>query len=106
LLRGAISLTDPIERRVLHGFYPARSGDLVVIGEPFEYLGETITATHGTAYSYDTNVPTIIMGTGVRPGRYYEAAAPSDIAPTLSALLAVTPPSGSVGRVLVEALRK
>jgi hypothetical protein len=106
LLRGATSITDPIERRVQHGFSPARSGDVVVVAEPYKYLGDTITATHGSAYSYDTHVPTIIMGTGVKPGQYFEAATPADIAPTLSALLRITPPSNATGRVLIEALRK
>jgi predicted AlkP superfamily pyrophosphatase or phosphodiesterase len=106
LLRGATSITDPIERRVLHGFSPARSGDVVVVAEPYKYLGDTITATHGSAYSYDTHVPTIIMGTGVKPGQYFEAATPADIAPTLSALLRITPPSNATGRVLTEALKK
>ena len=106
LLRGATSITDPIERRVLHGFSPARSGDVVVVAEPYKYIGETITATHGSAYSYDTHVPTIIMGTGVKPGQYLEPATPADIAPTLSALLRITPPSNATGRVLIEALRK
>ncbi len=106
LLRGATSITDPIERRALHGFYPARSGDLVIVAEPFKYLGDTITATHGTPYSYDTNVPTIVMGAGITPGRYYQPASPADIAPTLCALLGVTAPASATGRVLIEALRK
>jgi predicted AlkP superfamily pyrophosphatase or phosphodiesterase len=106
LLRGAISPDDPIERRVLHGFYPARSGDLVLLAEPYKYLGEAPTATHGTPYFYDTNVPTVIVGVGVKPGRYLDAATPSDIAPTLAALLGVTTPSGSTGRVLLEGLKK
>jgi predicted AlkP superfamily pyrophosphatase or phosphodiesterase len=106
LLRGATSITDPIERRVLHGFYPSRSGDVVLIAEPFKYLGDTITATHGSAYSYDTHVPTIIMGAGVIPGRYLEPATPADIAPTLSALLGITPPPNATGRVLIEALKR
>ena len=106
LLRGATSITDPIERRALHGFSPSRSGDVVVVPEPYKYLGDTITATHGSPYSYDTHVPTIIMGTGVKPGQYFEAATPADIAPTLSALLRITAPSNVTGRVLIEALRK
>ena len=106
LMRGATSITDPIERRALHGFYPARSGDAVLVTEPFKYLADTITATHGSPYSYDTHVPTIIMGPGVIPGRYLEPASPTDIAPTLSALLRITPPSNSTGRVLIEALKK
>ena len=106
LMRGAVSITDPIQRRVLHGFYPSRSGDVVLIAEPFKYLGDTITATHGSPYSYDTHVPTIIMGPGVTPGRYLQPASPADIAPTLSALLGLTPPASATGRVLIEALRK
>jgi predicted AlkP superfamily pyrophosphatase or phosphodiesterase len=106
LSRGAISITDPIERRVLHGFNPARSGDVVIIPEPFKYLGDSITATHGSPYSYDTHVPTIIMGPGINAGRYYEPATPADIAPTLCALLRVTPPANATGRVLVEAIKK
>ncbi len=106
LLRGETSITDPIERRVLHGFFPGRSGDVVMIAEPYKYLGDTITATHGSPYSYDTHVPVIIMGTGIVPGRYLEPASPADIAPTLSALLRITAPTSVTGRVLMEAIRK
>jgi predicted AlkP superfamily pyrophosphatase or phosphodiesterase len=106
LLRGAASMNDPIERRVLHGFFPARSGDVVIIAEPYKYLGDLITATHGSPYTYDTHVPTIIMGQGLTPGRYLEPASPADIAPTLSALLHLTAPSSVTGRVLSEAIKK
>jgi len=106
LLRGATSITDPIERRVLHGFYPGRSGDVVMVAEPYKYLGDTITATHGSPYSYDTHVPMIIMGPGIIPGRYLESASPADIAPTLSAVLRITAPSSATGRVLVEAIKR
>lgn len=106
LLRGATSITDPIERRILHGFYPPRSGDVVIVAEPYKYLGDTIIATHGSPYSYDTHVPIIIMGAGVTPGRYLEPASPADIAPTLSALLHITAPSSVTGRVLTEAIKK
>ena len=105
LQRGAVSSTDPIERRVLHGFYPRRSGDLIIVTDPFKYFIEyTITATHGSPYSYDTHVPMIIMGAGFKQGRYFQAATPADIAPTLAAVLGVQAPSNSVGRVLLEAL--
>lgn len=105
LLRGSLSFTDPIERRVLHGFYPQRSGDLIAVTDPFKYFVEyTITATHGSPYSYDTHVPLIIMGGSFKHGRYYQAAAPTDIAPTVAAVLGVQPPSNSVGRILLESL--
>ena len=106
LMRGAASITDPIERRVVHGFYAPRSGDVVLIAQPYNYLGDTITATHGSPYSYDTHVPVIIMGAGVVPGRYLEPATPADIAPTLAALLRITAPTNVTGRVLLEAIKR
>ncbi len=105
LMRGAVSVTNPIERRALHGFYPQRSGDLVIVTDPFKYLVEyPITATHGSPYNYDTHVPVIIMGGGVKAGRYFQSASPADIAPTLAAILRTQAPSNSVGRILLEAL--
>ena len=103
LQSGAVSPADPVARRVLHGFYPRRSGDVVVVYEAFKYLGEFIPATHGSPYTYDTHVPLIIMGQGFTPGRYTQEATPADIAPTLAAVLGVQAPSNSVGRILIEA---
>lgn len=100
-----VSSSDPIARRVYNGFNPRRNGELVIIYEPFKFLSEfPAGTTHGTPYSYDTHVPLIIMGTGVRPGLYNQAATPADIAPTLATLLRVQPPSSATGRVLIEAL--
>jgi arylsulfatase A-like enzyme len=61
--------------------------------------------THGTPYSYDTHIPLVLLGPGIRPGRYHKAVALNDLAPTLATLLEVETPSGSVGRVLQEALK-
>ena len=107
LVAGNVDPTDVIARRVLHGFHPRRSGDLVVVTEPYKYLSEganPIPATHGSPYTYDTHVPLVIMGAGIAPGRYRQPATPADIAPTLSQLLRVSAPSNSTGRVLVEGL--
>lgn len=106
LQSGAISPQDPLARRVLHGFYPRRSGDVVVIYEAFKYLDSGfITATHGSPYSYDTHVPLIIMGAGMMPGQYMQDATPADIAPTLASILGVQSPSNAVGRILIEGVR-
>jgi predicted AlkP superfamily pyrophosphatase or phosphodiesterase len=106
---GSVSAGDVIARRVLHGFHPRRSGDVILVQEPFKYFGEgasPIPATHGSPYSYDTHVPLIIMGQGVAAGRYAQAATPADIAPTLATILRIQSPSNAVGRVLVEGLSK
>lgn len=105
LLADSISPADSIERRVQHGFNPQRSGDLIVLQEPFKYLLDySVSATHGSPYSYDTHVPLIIMGAGLHPGRYVEAASPADIAPTLANILHIQEPSNATGRILAEGL--
>jgi arylsulfatase A-like enzyme len=96
---------NPITHRVANGFNRKRSGDVWVITKPFSFFVEGgLPTTHGSAYNYDTHVPVIFFGSGVRTGRYNSACTPSDIAPTLAALLGVEQPSNRVGRVLVEAI--
>ena len=99
--------TGLIAQRVANGFNPTRSGDVWLITKPFCFLGEgAIATTHGSAYDYDTHVPILLMGPGIRHDRYYTDCSPSDIAPTIAALLDIEPPPNRVGRVLVEALGK
>jgi arylsulfatase A-like enzyme len=92
---------DMIGRRVLNGFYPGRGADLLLIPEP-NWMYSLSGTTHGSPYDYDTHVPVIFMGPGIKPGKYNRPVAPNDIAPTISTLLEVEIPSGSAGRVLDE----
>ena len=109
----AISPTDVVARRVLNGFYPQRSGDVIVVFEPYNILFDLpddpadprSTATHGSPYSYDTHVPLIWMGRKFLAGQYAQAATPADIAPTLASLLNIQAPSCSIGRILSEGMR-
>jgi hypothetical protein len=103
LLRGEVS-NDVVGRRILRGFNAARSGDLEVVLEPYWIRGAT-GATHGTPYNYDAAIPLILMGPGVKPGRYTDNVALNDAAPTLSTILNIPAPSASQGRVLSEALQ-
>ena len=75
----------------------------VIVHRRTEY--DELLATHGSPYTYDTHVPLIIMGPGIKADRYFQAATPADIAPTLAALLRVQAPSNAVGRVLIESNR-
>jgi hypothetical protein len=103
---------DALARAVAAGFFPARSGDLIIVPKPnwiFVSDDKTIVpgnaTTHGTGYPYDTRVPLVLFGAGIAAGRHAQAASPADIAPTL-ALLAGVPLPAATGRVLTEALRK
>jgi hypothetical protein len=100
LATGAVQ-PDAVSRSVINGFYARRSGDVEVLLEPYWIFTQS-GATHGTTFGYDTHVPLIFMGSGIRPGRYYQPVVENDIAPTLAAILEVETPSGSVGRVLSE----
>ena len=102
LLEGRVP-GDPWSSRVLLSFNRKRSGDVEVLLEPNWISGEDNT-THGTPYAYDTHIPLILMGPGIRPGRYDATVALNDLAPTLASLLGVAIPSGSSGRALAEAL--
>ncbi len=94
-----------IARYVANGFHPQRNGNLVIVTEPFYFIGEGVTTTHGSPYKYDTHVPVIFYGAGIAAGSYYSVSSPADIAPTLSALLKIETPSNSVGRILTEAIK-
>jgi len=93
---------DIVDARVMRSFCAGRSGDLAVVLEPYWLRGGKSGTTHGTPYNYDSHIPLIFMGHGIRPGRYYSSTALNDLAPTVAAMLDVEIPSGSVGRVLNE----
>jgi hypothetical protein len=91
--------SDPIGKLMQRGFYRERAGDLFIVQKPY-WIASKEGTSHGTPFSYDTHVPVIFFGRGIRAGRYDESIRVADIAPTLAALLGVNAPSGSVGRVL------
>lgn len=90
---------DPIGTLMQRGYYRGRAADLFIVQKPY-WLASKQGTSHGTPFKYDTHVPMIFFGRGIRPGRYDENVRTADIAPTLAALLGVNTPSGSVGRVL------
>jgi len=83
------------------------SGDLMVVTKPAWYFGKGVGGTsHGSPYTYDTNVPLMVYGPRwIKPGAYGQYAEVVDIAPTLAHLLRIRQPSASEGRVLTEAMR-
>jgi hypothetical protein len=100
-LRRGSSIGDLVDRRVLAGFNYERASDLFVVSQPY-WLFERAGTSHGTPYNYDSHVPVVFMGAGIKPGRYHSKIAVNDIAPTFATMLDVELPSGSSGRVLSE----
>jgi hypothetical protein len=90
---------DPWSRRVILSFDRERSGDVEVLLEPY-WMSASSGTTHGAAYSYDTHIPLMLMGPGIRQGRFDRTVLLNDVAPTLATLLGIETPSGSSGDVL------
>jgi predicted AlkP superfamily pyrophosphatase or phosphodiesterase len=94
-----------IKGMVTRGFYQKRSGDIAYVLEPGWMTSTYTTGTsHGTAYTYDTHVPMLFYGTGIRKGSSSKYHPITDIAPTLSILLKVKFPSGCTGQPITEIL--
>ena len=104
-LRRGAGIGDLIDRRVKNGFHYERASDLFVVAAPY-WLFERSGTSHGTPHNYDTHVPVVFMGAGIKAGRYHAHAAVNDIAPTLATILDVELPTGASGRVLTEMLEQ
>lgn len=90
----------------VYSFHPQRSGNIYYQMAPYILVDDEPTGTdHGTPWAYDQQVPLLWFGSRIIPGIRQTSAVVADIAPTLSALLGLTAPGGSQGRVLSEILR-
>jgi predicted AlkP superfamily pyrophosphatase or phosphodiesterase len=91
---------------VRRNFHPKRSGDVFIVFEPNWFIndfeGLVVASTHGSPWNYDTYVPIVFAGAGLEPAIVDRRVLTVDIAATLSALLGIKPPSGSVGDPLPE----
>ena len=101
------SVSETVAQAYRLNDFPGRSPDLYVVFQPFNLPGVVGTGTtHGTPFTYDQQVPLILLGTPFVPGDYYEACTPGDMAVTLAAMLHIHAPALATGRVLTEALRR
>jgi hypothetical protein len=89
---------------VQHNHHPRRSGDIYIFQQPYWFLFDrgAVAAMHGSPWSYDTHVPIIFVGPGIKASQVNRLVHPIDVAPTLSALLNMSPPAAAQGTVLIE----
>lgn len=106
LARGRLPDT-PLNRQVLRNHHPRRSGDVYLIQRPYWFLYPDnpygIAVNHGSPWRYDTHVPIVFAGPGVRPGPVDRLVHPVDIAATLAARMGTRFPSACRGTPLPEA---
>jgi hypothetical protein len=88
-------------------FHPDRAPDIAILyKENILVLDSRYGTTHGTPYGYDTHVPVILWGAGVGASTepITEHIRTIDVAPTLAALLGLTPPSQIDGVILLDVI--
>ena len=101
-------LPKALKEQFTNGYYPSRCGDVLVILKPGfiddEYDNKG--TTHGIWNPYDAHIPLLFFGNGIAKGKEYNKTYMSDIAPTLASLLHIQMPSGCIGNVVKEAIKK
>lgn len=102
----SLSASTGIQSKIAAGFYKKRSGDLIVQLNPGWAEHSEKGTTHGAPYAYDTHVPLIFYGSGVKPGKTWQEVSITDIAPSVSALSGFCSPGASTGKVIVELLER
>jgi len=92
-----------IKGMIVRGYNHKRSGDVVYELEPgWLDWSNTQGTSHGSSYTYDTHVPMVFYGKGIRKGSSAAHHDITDIAPTLSILLKIKFPSGCTGQPITE----
>ncbi len=88
-------------RKVQNGFYPRRSGDVIINLMPGWITEQNnIRSMSGSMYRYDTHVPLIIYGGGLAAARRTEKVDITSLAATQAHMLGVSTPSAAEGEVL------
>lgn len=95
-----------LKEKIVNAYNRERSGVIQIILKPGYYSGYSATgSTHGSWNPYDSHIPLVFMGWGIKPGKTYSATGMTDIAATLAMLLKIQMPNGSIGEPIAEALK-
>lgn len=100
-LGGAGDQARPFLTRYQRSFLAARSPDVLLRFKQWHLVDALPQGTsHGSPYGYDTHVPVLFFGAGVRAGQHERPVGTVDVAPTLAELLGVAAPADLDGRSL------
>lgn len=105
---GEAPIPEPIKSKIINGYNSKRCGPIMIIPNPGWFSGSIggTGTTHGNWNPYDTHIPLVFMGWGVKHGTTNRSISMSDISPTLAAMLHIQLPNGSVGKVIEEVQEK
>jgi hypothetical protein len=100
---GQAPLPEPLQSMMRNGYSFKRSGGVQIVLNPgwFEAYAKTGT-THGTWNPYDTHIPLVWYGWGIKKGSSNKTVYMTDIAATVAGLLHLQMPNGCIGNVIEE----
>lgn len=102
---------EPLRTRYRRSTFAGRNPDVLLLHRAHEMIdavepaGHGIGTGHGSPYGYDTTVPVIVYGPGVRGGVWERPVPMTRVAPTIAALLEIEPPAAATDEPLSAAFR-
>lgn len=100
------TLQEIQKKMITNGYNARRSGDIYYVLQPNWFNGGSTGTTHGNWNPYDSHIPLVFMGWGIKAGASNKTHYMTDIAPTLAALLHIQMPNGNVGEPITEITNK
>jgi hypothetical protein len=101
-----VTIPEELRTRIINGYNAEHSGVIQIVLKPGWYSGHGATGTtHGTWSPYDTHIPLVFMGWGIKHGSLTRQTHMTDIAPTVASLLHIQAPDGNVGKTISEVLK-
>lgn len=92
------SIPEEVKYRIVNGYNRERSGDVQIVLKPNFYTHGMKGTDHGAWNLYDTHIPLVFMGWGIKHGATTKRTFMTDIAPTIGTLIHVQAPNGCVGQ--------
>ena len=104
--KAAIAALPQVAReKIVNGYNAQRGGDLMLLTKSGVVDGYPTGTSHGVLYNYDAHIPFLIVGNGIKQGVINTPTYMTDIAPTITTLLGIQMPSGSIGKPVLELLK-
>lgn len=102
-----VNLPMEVRERFLNGYNHKRGGDIQMVLKPGSLFGSPngTGTTHGSWYPYDSHIPLLWMGWGIKQGKSNITRYMTDIAPTIAAILRIQMPNGAIGQPITEAIK-
>ena len=98
-------MNKTVREMLANGYFSGRSGDIQYILKPGFIDGMKTGTTHGLWNPYDTHIPLLWYGWGIKKGSTHRETYMTDIAATVAAILKIQMPSGCIGKVITEVMQ-